>query len=302
MFQSFFYNRLKILSQIIVALFLLAISTPIITAQAVEVIASSVTENFAPMRLTNFACSDDVGVTSNGSIGNFDGYCPTSSVPPTYQISYNFDVALDERMDSIIIWANAGNLYNDGELQSFNLQVDYIDGTGANATLIMNGVNIGDTANPNDPRTVFFLQSGTPIELLAVSQVRISNLGGVSPEFAFRELVGNVNQDIANPDILITKTASPNINVPAGTTVTYTYEVTNIGNQPISNISLTDIHNGSGAPPSPSNEVLTEDNAIEDDSSNSVNNDGIWDTLAPFDKITFTADYIVTQSDIDNLQ
>ncbi len=272
------------------------------TAQAVEITASSVTENFTPPRIENFACSDDVGVTSNGSIGNFDGYCPTPSVPPTYQISYNFDVELDERMDSIIIWANAGNIYTDGELRSFNLEVDYIDDTGANATLIMNGVNIGDTINPNDPRTVIFTESGSPVELLAVSQVRISDLGGVPNSFGFRELVGDVNQDTANPDILITKTASPDINVAAGTTVTYTYEVTNIGNQPISNISLTDIHNGSGAPPSPSNEALTEDNAIEDDSSNSVNNDGIWDTLAPFDKVTFTADYIVTQSDVDNLQ
>ena len=105
----------------------------------------------------------------------------------------------------------------------------------------------------------------------------------------------------ANPSITVTKTADIDTNVPAGVTVTYTYVVANTGNQTVSNITLADAHNGSGAAPSPTNETLTSDNGIANDSSDAGVN-GSWDTLAPGDEITFTATYVVTQSDIDTLQ
>lgn len=104
-----------------------------------------------------------------------------------------------------------------------------------------------------------------------------------------------------NPSITVTKTADIDNNVPAGVTVTYTYVVANTGNQTVSNITLADAHNGSGATPTPSNETLTSDNGIANDSSDAGVN-GSWDTLAPGDEITFTATYVVTQSDIDTLQ
>lgn len=104
-----------------------------------------------------------------------------------------------------------------------------------------------------------------------------------------------------NPSISVTKTADIDSNVPEGVTVTYTYVVTNTGNQFISNITLTDAHNGSGAPPSPTNETLTTDNGIANDSSDAGVN-GSWDTLAPGDQVTFTATYVVTQNDVDTLQ
>lgn len=290
----------KCMRPILLALiFLIYFALPSI---AVQITAASVTENFTPPRTENFACSTDVGVTSNGSIGNLDGYCPLNSVPATYEISYNFSVGLDERMASIIIWSNSGNNYADGELRTFDMDVDYIDDSGSSATLIMSGINIGDTLNPNDPKTVLFMQSGSPVELLGVSQVRIANLGGTPNEVAFRELVGDVNQDVINPDMTITKTASPSVNVAAGTDVTYTYVVTNTGNQTISNIALNDIHTGFGASPIPSNETLTADNGTSGDSSDVITNNAIWETLAPIDEVTFTAIYTVTQADLDNLQ
>jgi len=282
-----------------VILFVLCCTLP---THAVQVIADTVTENFTPPRTENFACSTDVGITSDGSIANNGGYCPSNSVQANYEISYNFSVGLDERMDSIIVWANSGGIYSDGELRTFDMEVDYIDDAGASATLIMNGIDLGDTLSPNDPKTVLFMQAGSPVELLGVSQVRISNLAGTPSEIAFRELVGNVNQDTVNPDMIVTKTAIPSINVTAGTDVTYTYVVTNTGNQAISNISLNDIHNGFGAPPVPGDETLTADNGIPSDSSDTITNNGIWDLLAPFDEVTFTAIYTVTQADLDNLQ
>ncbi len=100
--------------------------------------------------------------------------------------------------------------------------------------------------------------------------------------------------------ITVTKTASVDTNVPAGVTVTYTYVVTNNGDQVISNISLSDAHNGSGPPPSPNNETLTTDaGSVGDSIDASV--DGVWDTLGPGDQVTFTASYVVTQNDVDTL-
>lgn len=105
----------------------------------------------------------------------------------------------------------------------------------------------------------------------------------------------------ANPSITVTKTADMDTNVAAGVTVTYTYVVANTGNQTVSNITLVDAHNGSGPAPTPTNETLSSDNGIANDSSDAGVN-GSWDTLAPGDEITFTATYLVTQSDVDMLQ
>jgi hypothetical protein len=101
--------------------------------------------------------------------------------------------------------------------------------------------------------------------------------------------------------ITVSKTADNTVNVPAGVTVTYTYVVTNNGNQVISNVTLADAHNGSGPTPTPGNETLTTDAGTPGDSSDGGVN-GVWDTLAPGDQVTFTASYVVTQSDIDTLQ
>jgi hypothetical protein len=102
-------------------------------------------------------------------------------------------------------------------------------------------------------------------------------------------------------NITVTKTASDGTNVPAGVTVTYTYVVTNTGNQTVNNIDLVDAHNGSGPAPLPTNETLTTDVGITGDSIDSSVN-GVWDSLAPGDQVTCTANYVVTQSDVDNLQ
>ena len=102
--------------------------------------------------------------------------------------------------------------------------------------------------------------------------------------------------------LTVTKTADKTVNVAAGEEVTYTYVVTNNGNQVISNVSLDDVHNGSGPAPSPANETLTVDNGTTGDSVNGPANDGTWNTLGPGDVVTFTATYTVTQSDVDTLQ
>ncbi|MGI9402064.1 MAG: DUF7507 domain-containing protein [Rhizobiaceae bacterium] len=102
------------------------------------------------------------------------------------------------------------------------------------------------------------------------------------------------------PSLDVTKTADDTTSVVAGQLITYTYVVTNDGNQTISNISLSDAHGGSGPAPVPGNEALTGDVSPAGDSSDGTTNNGVWDSLAPGDSVTFTATYTITQTDVDN--
>ncbi len=104
-----------------------------------------------------------------------------------------------------------------------------------------------------------------------------------------------------NPSISVTKTADDTTDVTLGQIITYSYVVTNDGNQTISNIDMADVHGGSGPTPTPGSEVLSNDVAPLLDSTDASTN-GVWDNLAPGDSITFTGTYTVTQNDIDTKQ
>ena len=105
----------------------------------------------------------------------------------------------------------------------------------------------------------------------------------------------------ANPALTVTKVASDTTDVTLNQVITYTYRVENTGNQTITNVTLSDAHNGSGAAPVPGGETLTTDTAPLGDSTDGGIN-GTWDSIAPGDIVTFTATYTVTQSDVDTLQ
>ncbi|MEP3051144.1 MAG: hypothetical protein ABJP48_08560 [Erythrobacter sp.] len=106
----------------------------------------------------------------------------------------------------------------------------------------------------------------------------------------------------AVPEISITKSADDDQFVTVGQIVTYTYTVTNDGNEVIRGLSINDTHNGAGPAPTPQDEDLLTDNGPANDSTDATANDGIWDILAPGDVIVFTGTYTVQQTDIDNLQ
>jgi len=236
MFQklhSLILQTLPFKNLIVAGLLLLAV--PITNATAVEVTADSVSENFIPPRILNFACADSVSVLSNGSIANFDGYCPRNTTPSNYEITFNFSPAPAEGMSAIKIWANAGNIYSDGELRTFDLEVDYID-SGVASTLAMS-VNLGDTLSPNDPKTVTLVSGGAPVTLFGVSAVRLSNIAGPGPDLAARELVGVF--DDRGIDLVISKSVNddkPNI----GDVITFTLTVENNGPNAANNYTVVD--------------------------------------------------------------
>lgn len=105
------------------------------------------------------------------------------------------------------------------------------------------------------------------------------------------------------PSISVTKVADDTSDVVVGQSITYTYTITNDGNQTISNITLSDVHDGSGPPPTPDADGATlTDNGVTGDSTNSTTGDGVWDALAPGDVLTVTATYTITQNDVDTKQ
>jgi uncharacterized repeat protein (TIGR01451 family) len=104
-----------------------------------------------------------------------------------------------------------------------------------------------------------------------------------------------------SPSMSIVKTADDTTDVVLGQVITYTYVVKNTGNITIDNVSVGEVHGGSGAPPVPANEALTADVAPLLDSTDASANNGVWSTLAPGDTVTFTGTYTITQTDVDTL-
>jgi uncharacterized repeat protein (TIGR01451 family) len=100
----------------------------------------------------------------------------------------------------------------------------------------------------------------------------------------------------------VVKTASDTTDVTVGQVITYTYTITNTGNSTVSNVAAADVHNGSGTPPVPGSEALSNDTGTLGDSTDATPNNGTWSSLAPGDSITFTATYTVTQNDVDTKQ
>jgi uncharacterized repeat protein (TIGR01451 family) len=93
----------------------------------------------------------------------------------------------------------------------------------------------------------------------------------------------------------ITKVPDVTTNVTAGTVVTYTYTVTNTGTAPITDVTLSDTHNGVVGGLVPVFSSFTT-NTGSTNTGNTIN------TLMPGDVAKYTATYTVTQADIDNRQ
>ena len=87
--------------------------------------------------------------------------------------------------------------------------------------------------------------------------------------------------------------------VEVGDTVRYFFATRNNGNVTITNVSINDTFFGQGTPPVPGNEVLTTDVAPAGTSTDATGNNGIWSVLGVGDTVTFRADYLVIQADID---
>ncbi len=167
-------------------------------------------------------------------------------------------------------------------------------------TLTSGDINTNNDIDPGETWTYTATYDVTQINMDDAGD--ISNTATFSATFFTASNSNTVTTAITPaPSISVTTLADDITDVPAGQVVIYTYTVTNDGNQTVSAISLADVANGSGGNPVPGNEAIINDVAPLLDSTDAAVN-GVWDSLAPGDSVTFTAPYTVTQSDIDTLQ
>lgn len=263
-------------------------------AHAGDRIADNVTHNFQP-NLHNGACVNNLAVVSDGSIAAGQGWCPEPG-QPTYEITLTFNnPSIDEFFQSMVIWANSGSVYTDGELRIFDVEIDHIDpATNTQVTFTADDVDIGNTLNDDDPKTVTFSSIGGPTSLRGISEVRMSNLrGSNSVEVTFREFILRS----ASPQVRIVKTAAIDDGgdgvANRGDTVTYTYTVTNTGEVTVFNAAVTEppgTFSGAGAPPSPT--FVGPGNDY--DGGNGTPTD-----MRPNESLSFTATYPLEQPEID---
>jgi hypothetical protein len=142
--------------------------------------------------------------------------------------------------------------------------------------------------------------NGTADTSVSVADPTISIAGGESAMCTFT--------NTADESLAIYKfsvfTSDPNGNSLAdvGDVIRYYYVVVNDGLSAISNVSISESHNGTGTfPASPGNETLNNDVSPIGDSIDGAGN-GVWGTLGPGDSLLFFEDYVVTQQDLDTLQ
>jgi large repetitive protein len=83
--------------------------------------------------------------------------------------------------------------------------------------------------------------------------------------------------------------------------INYSFRALNTGNVTLTGVFVTEtLFSGNNTPPVPANEALTTDAAPAGDSSDVTANNSSWSSLAPGDAVTFSANYTVNQTDIDN--
>ena len=249
--------------------------------------------------------------TLNGSGG---GYAGVSATPPTI-IVYDDDIA----SFSIAKAVNAASIAAPATL---SYAITIVNTSGVNMTvpvltdvLTQGGPALTLTSGPTGPTgdagTLGRLDVGETwiyTATYAVPQSGIDNGTTLTNAATFDTAQTAPSAAVAtttitsSPLIGVTKLVDDDTNVIVGQSLTYIYVVTNTGNKTLTNISLSDLHGGSGPAPTPVGEVLSSDVAPTGTSTDATPNNGIWSILAPGDSVTFTGTYQVTQNDVDILQ
>ncbi|MEP3889063.1 MAG: hypothetical protein ABJN69_01275 [Hellea sp.] len=171
------------------------------------------------------------------------------------------------------------NVTNSGNVTMTNVSIsDAHSGTGALSAIAPASIAtlaVGDSATFSATYTVTQddIDAGTAITNTATAAA-VPAGGTYTPVTADE----SVTTQAPTPDVDFVKSASDTTDVQAGDVITYSYAVTNTGNVSLTNVSVSDVHSGSGAL-----------SAITPASAN----------LAIGQSVTFTATYTVTQDDID---
>jgi uncharacterized repeat protein (TIGR01451 family) len=267
--------------------------------------------------LTGFSCTDDASsITGNsGSFGTFFGNVvaiPAENIRAGADITCTIVNSVAAPALTITKTPSVPSVSAAGTVITYAIVVT----NSGNTTLT--GINVADplvalTCTTSGTAMVATLAAGASENCSAQYTVTQANLdsGGTAINntvtattvFAGNPVSANANAAVTlirNPNLVLAKSANTAGPVNVNDVITYTYLVRNAGNVTINGINVNDIHNGTGTPPVPGNELIETDVAPLNDSSDGAAN-GSWDVLRPGDTIKFTASYTVTQQDIDTL-
>ena len=199
--------------------------------------------------------------------------------------SYNFNLDNGNAHEFIHYWVedSSGNVI-DSSLGKPNTANGWTYGTGSTAS----------TSGPNPIAS----QGTTPISYT----IPASSTDGIvyvhilvlDPQVGWGRLAFSGEPECPDPSLAITKVADDATDRKPGETITYTYTVENTGNIDTNDITVTDVHNGSGALSAITIDALT--NASGNSSDDGADN--VVDVLAPNDSVTFVATYVVTEADV----
>jgi hypothetical protein len=163
----------------------------------------------------------------------------------------------------------------------------------------------GDANSDNalDPGETWVVQAShvlTQSELDKGSVTNVAHANGSTGSNTLQSGEAQVTVPVTqNPSLAIAKSILPATVVPvsSGQTIVYEYLVTNNGNVTLYDVGVEDTHEGNNTPPVPGSETLETPNSGT--SSDASPSDGIWTSLAPGDRVLFTASYTVNQADVD---
>jgi Domain of unknown function DUF11 len=133
--------------------------------------------------------------------------------------------------------------------------------------------------------------TGTPVT---------GTLGPVTSATVESEIPGNPRLSI-NKTFAFTTDTAPLLQANVGDTITYTYTVVNTGNVAITNLTISDVHEGAALVGEPSGEALSSDGPLAPGvvSTNGTVDDGTWANIRPGATVTFTYVHTVTQAEVD---
>lgn len=168
------------------------------------------------------------------------------------------------------------------------------------ATPLSGDTNSDNTLNPGETWIVQANYVLTQADVDAGTLTNIAHANGSTGSNTLQSADSQVTVPLTQvPSLAIAKSIVPSTVVPVtlNQTITYQYLVTNNGNVTLTNVGVNDTHEGTNTPPVPGSETLQSPNS--GNSSDATPSNGIWSTLAPGDRVLFTASYTVNQADVD---
>ncbi len=275
----------------------------------------------------SFTTADPLGLWKRASVTNIPVSAGTYTIEIFMDNFHNIDLAnLDFLATTIAVTKTAGTLVDsdgNGPDQGDTLPYSFtVKNTG---DLALTGVTITDPSATISGGPIASLAAGatnsttftgtyilTQADFNAGQKTNQATASGLPP-------FGTTVTDLSDPlsltgnaptvtpltkisKLQMTKSANRAGPLTVGTVITYFYDVKNTGNQIMTSVTASDVHNGSGTLPVPANEILLTDVSPLSDSTDVSPANSQWSTLAPGDTVRFSANYTVTQTDIDLLQ